>query len=110
MKRDIFIDKIDTQHIGLVKATLILASGIGILGGISFLLVAIFYENVETAARILLYVVSGLSLVFGVLFPIVTLHLIKIYPKHRKITALLIKEYVFREYDDPETRWGNDSE
>ena len=99
MKKDIFNGKIATESKGLVKFTLIFTPLICILCGIIFLLVALFYENVEYAARIFLYIVSPLSLTVGISYPLITLHLIKIYPKHRKITKHFIKEYVFREYD-----------
>jgi hypothetical protein len=45
-----------------------------------------------------------LSLTVGISYPLITLHLIKIYPKHRKITKHFIKEYVFREYDGAEEK------
>lgn len=99
MKKDIFNGKIATEYNGLVKFTLIFAPIIFILCGVMFLLVALFYENVEYAARIFLYCIAPLSIIAGISYPLITLHLIKIYPKHRKITKLFIKEYVFREYD-----------
>ena len=99
MKKDIFNGKIATESKGIVKFTLIFGPIIFILCGVMFLLVALFYENVEYAARIFLYIVSPLSLTVGISYPLITLHLIKIYPKHRKITKHFIKEYVFREYD-----------
>ena len=99
MKKDIFNGKIAAESKGIVKFTLILPPLIFILCGIIFFCVAIFYENVEYAARIFLYIVSPLSLTVGISYPLITLHLIKIYPKHRKITKHFIKEYVFREYD-----------
>ncbi len=98
MKKDIFNGKISTECRGMVKFALILVPLIFILCGLLFLFVSIFYDNVEYAARILLYCVAPLCIVVGVSFPIITLHLIRVYPKHRKITKHLIKEYVFREY------------
>ena len=86
MKKDIFNGKIATECIGSVKFTLIFPPVILILCGVMFLLVALFYENVEYAARIFLYCASFLAIVAGISYPLVTLHLIKIYPKHRKIT------------------------
>ena len=99
MKKDIFNGKIATECNGLVKFTLIFAPIILILCGVMFLLIALFYENVEYSARIFLYCIAPLSIIAGISYPLITLHLIKIYPKHRKITKLFIKEYVFREYD-----------
>ena len=99
MKKDIFNGKIATESKGIVKFTLIFTPLICILCGIIFLLVALFYDNVEYAARIFLYIISPLSLIVGISYPLITLHLIKIYPEHKKITKCFIKEYVFREYD-----------
>ena len=99
MKKDIFNGKIATEYNGFVKFTLIFPPVILILCGVMFLWVALFYENVEYAARIFLYCIAPLSIIAGISYPLVTLRLIKIYPKHRKITKCFIKEFVFREYD-----------
>ena len=104
MKKDIFNGKIATESKGLVKFTLIFTPLICILCGIIFLLVALFYDNVEYAARIFLYCASSLAIVAGISYPLSILHLIKIYPKHRKITKHFIKEYVFREYDSSDEK------
>ena len=109
MKKDIFNEKISTESKKIVKFTLILTPLILILCGVMFLLVALFYENVEYAARIFLYIVSPLSLTAGISYPLITLHLIKTYPKHRKITKHFIKECHFREYDSSnEKQFYND--
>ena len=104
MKKDIFNGKIATESKGIVKFTLIFTPLICILCGIIFLLVALFYDNVEYAARIFLYINSPLSLIVGISYPLITLHLIKIYPEHKKITKCFIKEYVFREYDSSDEK------
>ena len=98
MKKDIFNGKIATESKGIVKFTLIFTPLICILCGIIFLLVALFYDSVEYSARIFLYCIAPLSIIAGISYPLITLHLIKIYPKHRKITKHFILEYVFREY------------
>ena len=109
MKEDIFNGKISTESKKMVKFALIFIPLIFIICGIMFLLVAIFYDNVEYAARIFLYCVSPLSIVMGISYPLITLHLIKTYPKHRKITKHFIKECHFREYDDSnEKQFYND--
>ena len=99
MKKDIFNGKIATECKGIVKFTLIFPPLICILCGIIFLLGALFYDNVEYSARIFSYCLAALSIIAGISYPLITLYLIKIYPKHRKITKHFIKEYVFREYD-----------
>lgn len=100
MKKDIFNGKISTECIGLVKFSLIFATAIFILLGAIFLWVALCYENVERAGRIFLYCLSSVTIVGGISFPFIMLHLIKIYPKRRKITNKILQEWVFREYDD----------
>ena len=98
MKKDIFNGKIATESKGIVKFTLIFTPLICILCGIIFLLGALFYDNVEYSARIFSYCLAALSIIAGISYPLITLYLIKIYPKHRKITKHFILEYVFREY------------
>ena len=97
MKKDIFNGKISHDCRGLVKFTLIFPPLIFILCGLLFLFTAIFYDNVEYAARIFLYCAAFLSLGAGVGYPVLTLFLIRIYPKGRKITKFLIREYVFKD-------------
>ncbi len=99
MKKDIFNGKISTECRGIVKFTLIFGPIMFILIGLTILLVAIFYENIEYAARIFLYCIAILDILAGISYPLITLPLIKIYPKHRKITKIFLKEHVFKEYD-----------
>ena len=98
MKKEIFKGKILTEFIWLVKFTLIFTAIIFILCALLILGIAVFYEKVDHLARIVLYVFAFLSLVAGIGYPLVTLHLIRIYPQKRKITKHFLKEYVFREY------------
>ena len=99
MKKDIFNGKILNEFRGIVKFSLILVTLIFIVVGVMFLLTALFYENIDHAGRIFLYCIAPLSIIAGISYPLITLYLIKIYPKHRKITKHFIKEYHFREYD-----------
>ena len=39
--------------------------------------------------------ISGLS---AIIYPLATVYLIKIYPKHKKIAHLFLKEYVFKRF------------
>lgn len=103
-KKDIFNGKIATKYNGIVKFTLIGPPVALILCGVMFLLVALFHENLEYVARIFFYCASFLPIVVGISYPLIMLHLIKIYPKHRKITKHIIEEYVFREYDGAEEK------
>ncbi|MBQ1269189.1 MAG: hypothetical protein IIY09_01770, partial [Clostridia bacterium] len=66
MKKDIFNGKISTEWIGMVKFTLIFTALIFVLCGLLFLIVAIFYDNVEYSARIFLYCIAPLNIVAGI--------------------------------------------
>ena len=99
MKKDIFNDKILPECRGLVKFTLIFTPAVFILCGTIILLIAIFYDKGEYAARIFAYFLSIVAILGGITYPFITLRLIKIYPKHRKITKQFLQEYVFRSYD-----------
>lgn len=95
MQNEIFKGKIQKQYYGYVKFTIILVSILFFVIGIFFLLVALFYEKVEPAARIFMYVLSSLSILTSILYPILTIIAIKIYPKHTKIAYSMLKEFVF---------------
>lgn len=93
--KDVYNGKIKKEQIGMVTFTLIFL-GVLMTGlGIFFLLTGLFYENIEKDARIVIYIFSGISFGFGVIYPLVTYKLIKIYPKYSKLTHCLLKEYVF---------------
>ena len=101
MKKDLFNGKILREFKGIT------AFGI-IAGTVVFLAVAVllffvaFLQN--DGARIALFCFSAVAFSFAILFPTVTIHLIRIYPKRRKLTRFLIREYVFREYDGQEEK------
>ena len=62
--------------------------------------VALLYEKVEYAARILMFVMSGILLVVSFLYPLISLWAIKNYDKHPKLAKKLIKEFVFIDFDE----------
>lgn len=80
----------------MVKFTLIFFSTVCLLFGVLFLSVGIFYENVDYAGRIFLCVLGIVCFVLAMIYPIATISLVRIYPKHRKLTALFIQEDVFK--------------
>lgn len=102
MKKDVFNGKIRQKYVGMVKFTIIIVPIVLGACGIGSLLVALFYEKVETAARLLLYFGVCIEILGAIIFPPITLKLIKIYPKHRKIIKLFLQEYVFNEIDNTE--------
>ena len=98
MSKDIFNGNIKKEHINYVKYTLLFSSIFFFAACLYFLLTAIFYENIEYAAKIFLFILSGLSFLSFVLCPILSIYAIKTYPKHPKLAKLLIKEFVFTEF------------
>lgn len=96
MKRDIFNGKISAEYRGYVVFTLSLATLIFVGCGALFCLVPVVYDSMDAAARVLLFAMGGLCGLAAILFPLFTWHFIRIYPSHRRITRLLIKEDVFR--------------
>lgn len=93
--KDVYNGKIKKEQIGMVTFTLVFVFILMMLMGIVFLLMGLFNENIEKDARIVIYIFSGISFGFGVIYPLVTYKLIKIYPKYSKLTHCLLKEYVF---------------
>lgn len=97
MKKDVFNGKIADAFIGMVKFTLIMVPLVCLFCCGVILSIAVFYDNIEPAARIFSYIIGGISGLYGIPYPFVTVHLIRIYPKYRKIThRLFIQEYVFK--------------
>ena len=100
MKKDIFNEKIAAEYKGMVKVTLILTPAVFIFCGVFLLLIAIFYNNIEYDARVFTYILATASICAGVAYPFITLYLIRIYPKHRKVTRQFLQENVFRKDND----------
>lgn len=103
-KSDIFNGNINPTMKGLTVYTLVFPSIVMLACGLLFLFAALFYEKCEYAARIFLFVFSGLCLAFAIFYPLITLLLIRCYPKYPRLTKLFIKEYVF---DDPSHFYKN---
>ena len=100
-KKDVFNGNIREEFRGMTIFTLIYASVVLFACGIAIGVIGFVYDKIELSARILMYIVSGLSLVAGLVYPIVTLVLIRIYPKHKKLAHLFLKAYVFNDDRDP---------
>ena len=99
MKKDPFNGKIAKEFIGYMKFSLIFGSIVLLACAIFFFLMALFYENMEYGARIVVYVLASVSLIFSIAYPLTSLALIKIYPKYRNVTRFLVKEVVFDGYE-----------
>lgn len=94
MKKDILNGKIKQEHMGTLLFSITAATLIFLGGAVMFLCIALLYPNVEYAARIILYVCSALCFIFSVVFPLATVLCVRTYPKHKKLTHLLVKKYV----------------
>ncbi len=96
MKSDIFNGKILEPYRGIVKFTLVFVPCVLIMCSLILGIIAITYPKIDDAARVMIFIFTALSGVSAIVYPLVTLRLIRCYPKHRKITKLFIQEYVFK--------------
>lgn len=94
MKRDIFNGKIDKSCVSMVKITLVLLILVFGLCGVVFLF-GFFNEKEEELVRIVMLIISGFGFLAAIICPLLTLFVIRTYPKHKKLAHCLLKEYVF---------------
>ena len=99
MKKDIFNGNIKQEYINYVKYSLFFASILFFLFFVSFLLFALLYEKVEYAARIMMFIFSGLCFLASFLYPTVSIYAIRNYSKHPKLAKSMIKPFVFQDFD-----------
>ncbi|CRK84727.1 hypothetical protein [Neobacillus massiliamazoniensis] len=64
---------------------------------IFFLLTALFYDNCEFSARVLLIIFSVLTFVFSIGYPIITIHVVKNREKYPRLAMLLVKPNRFND-------------
>lgn len=95
MKKDFFNGNIQKQYINYVKFSIVLATVLFGVFAIFFFLFALLYEKNEPAARVVMFVVSGASLIASICYPLITLFAIKTYPKHIRLAHGMLKEFVF---------------
>lgn len=98
-EKDVFNGKILHEFSGLMKFTLLITAIVFVVCGVFFLLMAIFYENMEYAAQVFLFCASAVSILAAIAYPLISLHLIRTFPKHKKLAKLFVKEYVFVKCD-----------
>jgi len=99
MKKDIFNGNIKKEYINYVKFSLALASILFFIFFIFFLLFALLYEKIEYAARIMMFIFSGLCFLASFLYPTVSIYAIRYYSKHPKLAKSMIKPFVFQDFD-----------
>ena len=100
MSKDIFNGKVRTEYRKLTIFTFVFASLVFFACATIFLLTALLYDKVEYDARIALLIMSGISYVFSVFFPLTTVLCIRKYPKYRMLTKFFIKDYVLIDTND----------
>ena len=99
MKKDIFNGNIKKEYINYVKFSLVFASILSFILFIFFLLFALLYEKIEYAARIMMFIFSGLFFLASFLYPKVSIYAIRNYSKHPKLAKSMIKPFVFQDFD-----------
>lgn len=104
MQKNIFNGNIQKQYINYVKFSIILATILFGVFAIFFFLFALLYENIEPAARVMMFVGSGACLIASICYPLLTIFAIKTYPKHIRLAHGMLKEFVF---ETNETRVNN---
>lgn len=99
MQKDIFNGNIKKQYVNYVKLTLIVGSVLFFAFFIFFLLFALLYEKIEYAARIMMFIFSGMCFFASILYPTVSIYAIRNYSKHSKLAKSMIKPFVFKDFD-----------
>ena len=99
MKKDIFNGNIKKEYINYVKFSLVFASILFFIFFVFFLLFALLYEKIEYAARIMMFIFSGLCFLASFLYPTVSIYAIRNYSKYPKLAKSMIKPFVFQDFD-----------
>ena len=105
MKKDIFNGNIKKEYINYVKFSLAFASILFFIFFIFFLLFALLYEKIEYAARIMMFIFSGLCFLASFLYPTVSIYAIRNYSKYPKLAKSMIKPFVFQDFDTDMLRY-----
>ena len=95
MKKDIFKGNIQKQYINYVKFSIVFATVLLGICAIILFLIALLYEKVDPAARVMMFVGSGACLIASICYPLLTIFAIKTYPKHIRLAHGMLKEFVF---------------
>ena len=95
MEKDFFNGNIQKQYINYVKFSIILATVLFGVFAIFFFLIALLYEKIEPAARVMMFVGAGVCLIASICYPLLTIFAIKTYPKHIRLAHGMLKEFVF---------------
>ena len=99
LSKDIFNGNIKKEYINYVRFSLIFATVLFFAFFVFFLLFALLYEKTEYAARIMMFVFSGMCLFASFLYPAISIYSIRNYSKHPKLAKSMIKPFVFQDFD-----------
>lgn len=93
MQTDIFNGKIKKEYSKSIKFLLFFASAVFCAVATFFLLLVFLYDNVDYGGKIVLFVMSGVSYLAAVLYPLITVLCVRTYPKYKTLTKFFIKDY-----------------
>ena len=99
MNKDWFNKKIKNEYIGYMKFSLILFSVICIFIGTACVCMLIFGKNATISIYVIFSSLAVIFYLFSIIYPIVSLKVIRTYPKHKRIAHLLIKKFVFVDFN-----------
>lgn len=104
MKKDIFNGKVREQYIGYMRTSIIFVTYLFLCPAILFLCMALFYENMDTDMRVVLYAFGGVVFVLSVAYPVAATLCIRSYPKHKTLTLMIVKEFVLKSWIEDDAK------
>lgn len=95
--KDIFNGNIKKDYIGYVKFLTIFLSVLWIACGVAFALIPMISEGFSADIISFMSVMSIIAFACSVVYPALTIFLIRTYPKHKKLAKSLFKDNVFED-------------
>ncbi len=97
MKNDFFNGNVKKEYIKYVKGTLIFVSAFMVLCSAFIFFTTLFSIYKIGTPETVLLIICPIVFVIGILYPIITVNLIRSYPKHKKLTKLFIVGFVLKD-------------
>ena len=94
-EKDIFNNNIKKQWVSSVIFALVFSFVLFLGLGIAMLLLTQTYDKIEPTAKTFSCFIAIFSIFCSVVYPIISVVLIRHYPKHRKLAHMFIKEIYF---------------
>ena len=104
MKKDVFNGKIKSEYSKSIKFLLVFASIVFCAVATFFLLLALLSDNFDNGAKIVLFIMSGVSYIAAAIYPLITVLCVRTYPKHKALTEFFIKKYALIDTDDADNQ------